>query len=96
MKTKKYLIVVTGLMAVLGAASMWLEELCAVYVFLSSLLLVLVTIGGLTEYNSRHMRDFREVYREKDLMRKEREQTLRDTINSLKAQLGETKHPEKC
>jgi hypothetical protein len=97
MKIKKTLITITGTLGVFGAVSLLLGPAAStIYHIVSSFLLILVAVGGLTEYNSQHMRDFREIYREKYLMRKEQEERLQEEIVNLKAQItriGEIKHP---
>ena len=94
MKIKKTLITITGALGLFGAVSLWLGPTAGtIYHILSSSLLILVAVGGLTEYNSQHMRDFREIYREKYLMRKEQEERLREEIVNLKKSIGKIKHP---
>jgi hypothetical protein len=99
MKIKKILIVITSVLGALGVASLFLGvELQLAYIAVSSSLLILVAVGGFLDYNSQHMRDFREIYREKHLMHKEQEEQLRGIIGVLKAEIkniGEIKNPEK-
>ena len=89
----------TGLLAVAGFASLVTNQLaCSLYIGVSSCFLITVSIGGLIEYNSQHMRDFREVYREKYRMRDEEKERMRELITKLKEEIetiGSTKHPEK-
>lgn len=94
MKIKKTLITLTGILGLFGAVSLVLGSTAsAIYHILSSSLLILVAVGGLIDYNSQHMRDFREIYREKYLMRKEQEDRLREEIVNLKKSIGQIKHP---
>lgn len=100
MKHKKILIIITSVFGATGSLSLFLgAELQLAYIIASSILLLLVAMGGLTEYNSQHMRDFREIYREKALMAKETEEKLREVIAGLNTQqinIGEIKNPEKA
>lgn len=97
MKNKKILITITGVLGVVGMTSLFLNvaEARALYIIVSSALLLLVAIGGLIDYNSQYMRDFREVYREKYKMQAEREEILRERITKLIADtyIGELKNP---
>ena len=97
MKNKKILITITGVLGVVGMTSLFLNtaEARTLYIIVSSVLLLLVALGGLIDYNSQHMRDFREVYREKYKMQAEREEILREQIIKLTADtyIGELKNP---
>ena len=97
MKNKKILIISTGVLGIVGMSSLFLNtaEARTLYIIVSSVLLLTVALGGLIDYNSQHMRDFREIYREKYKMQAEREEILREHITKLTTatHMGELKNP---
>lgn len=88
MDNKQILITTTASLTVLGFLSLATrnDTICTIYILVSSTLLMLVCIGGLVEYNSIHMRDFREIYREKHAMAVEKLKKQAEIIEDLKNQ----------
>jgi purine-cytosine permease-like protein len=70
MRTKISLIVLTLLLGVVGVVGLICGSklLIHVYMVVTVLLFVAVAVGGLLQYNSSEMRDFRDIYREKNKM----------------------------
>jgi hypothetical protein len=93
MKNKVILISITGVLALAGFASLYLQNqtITSAYVTVSSILLVSVSIGGLIHYNTQDMRDFREIYREKHAMKMEEIAQLKKEI----IRIAGTKNPER-
>lgn len=91
MKHKKILIAVTGVLALAGFTSLLIHNnyVYILYIVVSSLLLAAVSFGGLIDYNSQHMQDFREIYREKHAMSLEEISRLKYELKRI----GEIKNP---
>ena len=67
-------LLLTTTLAVLGIISIVTHNKYVLesYLWLSSVLLIAVSIGGVVQYSLQTNRDFREIYREKDKLQKEK------------------------
>jgi len=99
MLRKKVLIILTASLGALGAYQLVSGSVPVgvLYTAITTLLLSAASVGGLIQYTSREMQDFREVYREKAKMAKSREEALTEAlilkekeILILQANLNET------
>jgi len=82
MLRKKVLIILTASLGALGAYQLVSGSVPVgvLYTAITTLLLSAVSVGGLIQYTSREMQDFREVYREKAKMAKSREEALTEAL----------------
>jgi len=58
-----------------------------VYAVISVTLLALVAIGGILQYTSQEFEDFRDIYREKDRLQKEKIRVLTETLINKEKEL---------
>lgn len=80
MKRKIILISLTGGLALLGGAALCNEDILRLYTIVSASLLALVAVGGVLQYTSQEYEDFRDIYREKDRLQKEKIRILTETL----------------
>jgi hypothetical protein len=87
MKKKIILTSITGTLAALGGVALYTGgNMMMVYAVISVTLLALVAIGGILQYTSQEFEDFRDIYREKDRLQKEKIRILTESlINKEKA-----------
>jgi hypothetical protein len=88
MKRKIILTAVTGILAILGGVAIYTGgNMMLVYGMISAPLFALVAIGGAIQYTSQEFEDFRDIYREKDRLQKEKIRVLTETLINKEKEL---------
>ena len=88
MKRKIILTAVTGILAILGGVAIYTGgNMMLVYVMISAPLFALVAIGGAIQYTSQEFEDFRDIYRVKDRLQKEKIRVLTETLINKEKEL---------
>lgn len=96
MKQKLILTCLTALLAIVGGVALFIQgNMLWIYTIVTSSLLALVALGGALQYTSREYEDFRDIYREKDRMQKEKIRVLTEAlIQEQKKQIIEQQTPK--
>jgi sensor histidine kinase YesM len=93
MKTTLTILVTTMSAAGVAACVMDNSILHTAYVGLSTILLTATAVGGIMQHFRQESVDFREVYREKSRMQKEKINTLEEQVIQLQKEIYATKQP---